>query len=177
MTPEAFDSLLHAVAEKWSVPGAQLCLSSTSGTRFSATGIANAGDGSQVTQNTRFQLGSTTKPMLAFIAHLLAEDGKIDLDAPIDRLLPPTIRSTSKVFSEVTCRHLMSHQSGLCGDVFYDLGDDFMAEQRLVTEASQRPKVHDPGLMSPIATSDTCFLVRCSSIFQASTGVSCSTRG
>ncbi|MEM6554306.1 MAG: serine hydrolase domain-containing protein [Pseudomonadota bacterium] len=146
MTPEAFDSLLHAVADKWSVPGAQLCMSSTYETRFSATGIANAGDGSKLTHHTRFQLGSTTKPMLAFIAHLLAEDGKIDLDEPIDRLLPPTIRPANNVFSEVTCRHLMSHQSGLCGDVFYDLGDDFMAEQRLVTEAAQRPKVHDPGL-------------------------------
>ena len=145
MTPEALDSLLHAVTEKWSVPGAQLCLSSTSGTRFSATGIANAGDGSKVTQNTRFQLGSTTKPMLAFIAHLLAEDGKIDLDEPTHRLLPPPIRPANNVISEVTCRHLMSHQSGLCGDVFYDLGDDFTAEQRLVLEASQRPKVHDPG--------------------------------
>lgn len=145
MTPEAFNTLLGEVTEKWSVPGAQLCLSSEAGLLSASVGLSNTALGTKVTPQTRFQLGSTTKPMLAFLAHLLADDSKLDLDAPLDQILPPALRNANDTFSELTCRHLMSHQSGLCGDVFYDLGDDFTAEQRLVAEASNRPVLHAPG--------------------------------
>lgn len=60
------------------------------------------------TPATRMRIGSSSKQFTCFAALLLAEDGKLDLDAPVDRWVPglpgfPTVP---------TARHLMNHTGG-----------------------------------------------------------------
>ena len=145
MTSSDLETLLHAVAEAWSVPGAQLCLTQKGTSHFAVYGHANSATQAPVTPHTRFQLGSTTKPMVSWLAHRLAEQGELDLNAPISRLLPDVQLPSSSNETDISCRMLMSHQSGLCGDAFLDLGNDFAAERRLAEASSKMPMIHPPG--------------------------------
>jgi CubicO group peptidase (beta-lactamase class C family) len=53
---------------------------------------------------------------------LLADEGKLDLDAPIADVLPELQLSDKDVAAQVTMRHLLTHTSGIDGDVFTDTG-------------------------------------------------------
>lgn len=81
--------------------------------------------GTKVSDKTLFRLASMTKPITAAAALLLWDQGKLDLDMPISRVLPEfgdmnvgrmvdgkaQVAFASK--TPVTVRHLLSHSSGL----------------------------------------------------------------
>jgi len=64
-----------------------------------------------VTRETRFRIGSVSKPITADAMALLVQDGKLDLDAPIQRYVPgfPAKRWP------VTARELAGHLAGIRG--------------------------------------------------------------
>ncbi len=69
------------------------------------------------TPGTLFNLASVTKPFTATLALQLAEDGVIDLDAPVVRYLAPgTPVPTAANGSPILVRHLLMHTSGLPRD-------------------------------------------------------------
>ena len=61
-------------------------------------------------ESSLFALASLTKPLVAVAAMVAAEEGAIDLDAPVGDHLP-AFRSPSR--AAITARHLLSHASGL----------------------------------------------------------------
>ncbi|TSI11075.1 serine hydrolase [Lysinibacillus sp. BW-2-10] len=65
--------------------------------------------GNPVTAQTPFILGSTTKSFTAMAIMKLVEEGKIDLDAPIQTYLP-TIKITN---TKITVRNLLNQTSGI----------------------------------------------------------------
>jgi len=73
-----------------------------------------AADGDdEVGTGTLFHHGSCVKAYTALAAALLAEDGVLDLDAPVRRLVPE-LRVPDPVLAErITLRDLLSHRSGL----------------------------------------------------------------
>ena len=72
-------------------------------------GLVNVETGQKVTVNTRFPIGSITKPLTCLSVQQLVEQGKIDTDAPIGRYLP-TLRAPSR---DVPVRNLLDHSSGI----------------------------------------------------------------
>lgn len=58
---------------------------------------------------TRFRIGSTTKPMTALAILLLRDRGQLELDDPIGRHL----KDAPDAWSGVTIRHLLTHTSGI----------------------------------------------------------------
>jgi CubicO group peptidase (beta-lactamase class C family) len=72
-------------------------------------------DGRSVTPQTPFQLASIGKPMTGVAVIQLAEAGKLDLDAPIQRYLPTFRVADDAASMQITARHLLSHTSGLPG--------------------------------------------------------------
>jgi serine beta-lactamase-like protein LACTB len=62
----------------------------------------------QACPDTRFRIGSVSKPITATMTVKLAEQGRLDIDAPVHQYLPsyPGPRG-------VTLRHLASHRSGI----------------------------------------------------------------
>lgn len=72
--------------------------------------------------DTRYRIASISKPIAATVALMLAEDGKVDLDAPIRTYLPlfPEKRDT------VTTRQLLSHTAG----IRHYRGDEFRSDTR-----------------------------------------------
>jgi CubicO group peptidase (beta-lactamase class C family) len=76
---------------------------------FGRTGRA----GETVTPDTPFIIGSVTKSMTALAVMQLAEDGAIDLDAPVSRYLAWFEVQPSSWSQRVTVRTLLEHTSGL----------------------------------------------------------------
>jgi len=105
-------------------PGAQVALWND-GTLTAAC----AGPG--IGPDTRFEIGSITKVLVAacVVEHVLA--GRLDLDDPVRRLVP----NFRPVAEGITVRQLLQHTSGLDGaDDVRDTGDDDGAIRRYVEE-------------------------------------------
>lgn len=75
-------------------------------------GLAELGTNRPVTPETVFQLGSTSKIMVATAIMQLKEQDKIDLDAPVTTYLP-YFQLADERYKQITIRQLLSHQSGL----------------------------------------------------------------
>ncbi|HUF11514.1 MAG TPA: serine hydrolase domain-containing protein [Longimicrobiales bacterium] len=59
----------------------------------------------------RFGIASIAKPLTETLVHVLAEAGRIDLDAPVERYLPGFPRGPNG--GVATVRHLLTHRSGV----------------------------------------------------------------
>jgi CubicO group peptidase (beta-lactamase class C family) len=92
-----------------------------------AFGLANVEHGVANTPKTRMRIGSTTKHFTALAALLLAEDGKLDLDASIRKYIP----ELNPGAGEPTLRQLLSHSGGL--RCYIDTG--FLADGHVVHPA------------------------------------------
>jgi len=72
-------------------------------------GLADTGTRQPLTEDSIFYIGSIAKQFVAACALLLADDGELDLDAPVGSIvedLPPWA-------DDVRVRHLVHHTSGL----------------------------------------------------------------
>ncbi len=74
-----------------------------------AYGLADIENNVRATTGTVFRLGSISKPITAVAAMQLAEQGKLDLDAPVQRYVP----SFPAKPWPITPRHLLGHLSGI----------------------------------------------------------------
>jgi CubicO group peptidase (beta-lactamase class C family) len=77
--------------------------------RRASAGDADAASGKACSPDTRFQIASVSKQFTAAVVMLLVEDGALDLDDPISRLL----HGCSPQWRELTVHELLSHTSGL----------------------------------------------------------------
>ena len=66
-----------------------------------------------VTKDTIFYIASATKPYVAFALAELAEQGKVDLDAPVARYLPRFRLADAALTKTITVRDLLCHRHGL----------------------------------------------------------------
>jgi CubicO group peptidase (beta-lactamase class C family) len=97
-------------------------------------GNARPSEPSAIDADTRFCIGSLSKPFLAQLVLMLAQDGRLRLDDPIERHLgplPPHWRA-------ITLRQLLNHTSGLrsLGDPTQP--DDMMADPALRRQIQAR---------------------------------------
>jgi dipeptidyl aminopeptidase/acylaminoacyl peptidase len=118
---------LAALAERYQVPGATLGILRTGPDREdelveAAYGVLNKDTGVETTTDSLFQIGSMSKVWTATAVMQLVDDGLLDLDAPIIEVLPELRLSAQDTTEKVTMRHLLTHTSGIDGDVFDDTG-------------------------------------------------------
>jgi CubicO group peptidase (beta-lactamase class C family) len=66
-----------------------------------------------VTKDTLFYIASATKPYVAFALAQLAEQGRLDLDAPVARYLPRFRLADAELARTITVRDLLCHRPGL----------------------------------------------------------------
>lgn len=77
-------------------------------------GVADVETGARVTADTVFEIASVTKPVTAWVILKLAEEGRIDLDAPIETYLDGwTLPPSGFDHSKVTARAILAHGAGL----------------------------------------------------------------
>lgn len=105
-----------------------------------AYGLLNVDSGVAATTDSVFQIGSVSKVWTATVVQQLVEEGLLDLDAPLAQVLPELRLSDPDVTKQVTMRHLLTHTSGIDGDVFTDTGrgDDCLEKYTaLLAEVAQ----------------------------------------
>lgn len=121
---------LTALARKHGVVGASLAIAKDDITLTAVTGVLNLHSGQPVTADALFQVGSITKVWTATLMMQLVDEGLIDLDAPLVRYLPEFRIADPGISATVTTRQLLSHTSGIDGDLFLDTGrgDDALAK-------------------------------------------------
>ncbi|MFC3033288.1 serine hydrolase domain-containing protein [Pseudoalteromonas fenneropenaei] len=79
-----------------------------------AVGVKNAGSGDKIDQDTAFNAGSIAKPIVATLAVILAEQGKLDLDVPVSQYLKTAGLSESLLakLAFISLRQLLTHTAG-----------------------------------------------------------------
>ena len=138
---------LDTLARQHKVPGASLGILQGDELVEFATGVANRNTGVPVTTSTLFQIGSNTKVYTATLVMQLVDEGLVDLDAPVKKYLPEFKIADRKANDTITVRMLLTHTSGLEGDVFTDggRGDDGISKH--VATLHDKGQIYAPGEM------------------------------
>jgi len=77
-------------------------------------GYGVAGPNQQsVSVETVFQTGSITKAFVALVIQQMADEGKLELDAPVVKYLPDFRTADQALSGQITIDHLITHRSGL----------------------------------------------------------------
>ncbi|GGB28984.1 serine hydrolase [Flexivirga endophytica] len=138
------------LSRRHKVPGAQLGIlrlgEADDELVEAATGVLNVDTGAEVRPESLFQIGSITKVWTATVAMQLVDEGKLSLDAPVQEILPELELADPDVTKKVTLRHLLTHTSGIDGDVFTDTGRGDDCLQKYVALLSGEAQNHPLGL-------------------------------
>lgn len=112
-------AILLAGMRRSGIPGASVTVLRNGRQVWSeALGVADLENNVPVTRLTRFRIGSVSKPIAAAAMAALVEDGKLDLDAPIQKYAP----SFPVKSYPITARELAGHLAGIrhyAGREFY----------------------------------------------------------
>lgn len=145
LIPDALVTLIETWMEELAIPGAAVGVALGNQQQSAGFGIESIDDPAPVTTDTVFQIGSISKTVTSTAIMHLIEDGLLDLDDPVQRLIPDFTVADADVAAAVTIRHLVTHTSGF--DVFPGLpgtsGDN--ALELLMDETSAIQQVAPPG--------------------------------
>jgi CubicO group peptidase (beta-lactamase class C family) len=109
------DAAVPSLLARYHVPGAAVGLIDQGTIRWvRCYGLADEARNIAVSSDTVFRAASISKPVTAWGVMRLAEEGRLDLDAPVERYLHRWHLPSSQFdSSEVTMRRLLSHTAGL----------------------------------------------------------------
>jgi CubicO group peptidase (beta-lactamase class C family) len=143
---ERWDTRLHDLAIEEGVQGAALGVW-TDGQEVAAAahGVLNAETGVRATADSLFQIGSITKVWTTTMIMQLIEEGRLSLDTTVAEVLPGIRLGREDASAEIAIRHLLTHTSGIDGDIFTDTGrgDDCVA--LYADELAGAARIFPPG--------------------------------
>lgn len=106
----ALQARLDRLRQRYGIPGISVAIVLPDGAMWSGvSGMADIRTKAPVTRETSFAIASVSKTFTAALILALAEDGIVDLDAPVRRYLP----AVKKISVKVKVRQLLDHTSGL----------------------------------------------------------------
>ena len=128
-----------------------------------ASGFIDRAHTQPMAPDTRYRIASITKIFTAVVVLQLAEEGRIDLDAPLARWLPELVPSGDRI----TVRHLLQHTSGLYDYLEdpafrtqpYQAPDRTWTPRELVTYAARFPLAFQPGAEGAFDYSSTNYVI------------------
>jgi D-alanyl-D-alanine carboxypeptidase len=140
--PPSWSTLADGVVAA-GVPGVSIETRDERGIQTVVAGVGDLRTHEPPRPSGQFRIGSVTKSFTATLVLSLVADGRIHLDAPIDRYLPGVLP-----YSEpITVRQLLQHRSGL-----FDYGKVLWANPELV--ARSRYRDYAPADLVRIATQE-----------------------
>ncbi|OPF76720.1 D-alanyl-D-alanine carboxypeptidase [Streptomyces antioxidans] len=146
-------AILHRLTTADGAPGAlvEVWHRHGSGTVLTS-GVANVKSHAPMRRDSRFRIGSMTKPFVATVVLQLVGERRIALDAPVERYLPGVIRGHGNDGRTTTVRQLLQHTSGVPDYLAYltprDVLKDPLAHhdpRDLVNIALAHPPAFEPG--------------------------------
>lgn len=111
--PDALDALVPALMAKHHVPG--VSIAGLADRRLAWTrqyGVRRAGAREPVTPDTLFEAASMSKPVGAYAALKLVEQGRLDLDRPLHEYLGRPYVPEAPLHLQITARMALSHTTG-----------------------------------------------------------------
>lgn len=145
MIPRRWSTWLAEACTATDTPGAVLGVRHAGRTTVVPYGVLHTATGHPVSAGSVFQVGSITKTWVGLQVAQLADVGRLTLDSTVAELLPGVRLGSPDVADRVTVRMLLSHTSGLDGDVFTDTGRGDDAVERFVDRLADVAVVHEPG--------------------------------
>jgi CubicO group peptidase (beta-lactamase class C family) len=136
---------LPQLLKQYGVPGAAVAVLAGGEVVDDAAGLLSTATGVEATPDSLFQIGSITKVWTATLVMQLVDKGLLDLDAPVQRVLPELRLLDGDVAGRVTVRHLLTHTSGIDGDVFTDTGRGDDCLERYVAQLADVAQNHPLG--------------------------------
>ncbi|MCP4221160.1 MAG: beta-lactamase family protein [bacterium] len=151
-TGKKLDSLLAPVIQKalasHSVPGMAIGVVYQNKIVYAkGFGYKNINGKEPVTMSSIFHMASISKPFSATAIMQLAEQGKIDLDAPVTTYLP-YFKLADENYKKITVRQMLGHDSGMddSGDYQWDKPQyDAGALERYVRSIAEAKMIAAPG--------------------------------
>src|SRR5580692_4748086 len=150
--PGRWQSRLEELAARHQVPGVSLAILADEQITTAAAGVINLETAVPVTPDAVFQIGSITKVFTTTLLMQLAGQGRLDLDAPLASVLPELSLSAAGATEQITVRHLITHSSGIDGDLFDDYGCGAGNVARYVAGCSRLALFIRPEPPCPTAT-------------------------
>ena len=118
--------IVTAIMEESGTPGMSVAVGIDGSIVWSqGFGYADVENRTPVWEQTKFRIGSVSKPLTAAAVALLVEQGKLDLDAPVQRYVP----SFPEKRWPITTRQLAGHLAG----VRHYNGEEFLSSRRYET--------------------------------------------
>jgi CubicO group peptidase (beta-lactamase class C family) len=140
------DAYLEEAIVRFEVPGAAFALVHEGAiTHARGLGVRDLRTRARVGAETRFMIGSLSKPLTALMAATLEDDGVLDWEAPVVDLFPGFALSDPASTPRVRLRNLFGHTSGVgrSGDLtLFGLNPSPLG---LVSAASALPLLAAPG--------------------------------
>ncbi|NWG35685.1 MAG: beta-lactamase family protein [Chloroflexi bacterium] len=127
------------------VPGVAIGIWNKGREHTAGFGITSVEHPLPVTPDTLFQTGSISKTFTGTLLMMLAERGKVDLDAPVRKYLKDFKLQDEEVAKKVTVRHLLTHMGGWVGDYFNDFGNGDDALDKMVKDIAKLTQVQPLG--------------------------------
>lgn len=118
----AVGEVVEAQRERWGIPGVGVGILRDGEIEAGGYGVTSKETQYPVLPDTIFQIGSNSKIYTTTLLMTLVDDGSVDLDAPISQYLPELKLPDPDAQTRMKVRHLVSHQTGIFGDFFLDLG-------------------------------------------------------
>jgi CubicO group peptidase (beta-lactamase class C family) len=108
------DARVDAAMRRHQVPGVAVALVRDGQVAWTrAYGLADVANAEPMTVDALFHTGSISKPVTAWGVQRLAQQGHVELDAPVVRYVPDLrIEGADPLSDEVTVRQVLSHTSG-----------------------------------------------------------------
>lgn len=129
------------------VPGTQVAVLADGKITDGAAGVLSLRTRIETTTDSVFQIGSITKIWTATLAQRMVNSGVLDLDRPVVSYMPDFRLSDPAATNSVTARHLLTHTSGIDGNLFTGTGVSSDAIARFVATLSGAEQLFAPGTM------------------------------
>ncbi|MFJ7067903.1 serine hydrolase domain-containing protein [Streptomyces sp. NPDC101115] len=131
-------------------PGAMARYSGPEGVRSRTVGVMNRETDAPMDIHARFRIGSVSKTFSTVVLLQLMDEGRLDLDAPVNSLVPGLLPD-----DRITVRHLLTHRSGLADYTdkmfehtvpgFESVRNRVFSYRELVDLSLAEPRTTEPG--------------------------------
>jgi D-alanyl-D-alanine carboxypeptidase len=132
-------------------PGAMARFTGPEGVQARTVGVRDRDSGAAMDIRARFRIGSVSKTFSSVVLLQLVQEGKLELDAPVNRYLPGLLPD-----DRITVRHLLTHRSGLADytDAMFEhtvpgfeaVRNRVFSYQELVDLSLSEPRTTEPGV-------------------------------